>query len=243
MNAIYLSIDGKQVGPYTQDQLRQAINQGQVTRETPAWHEGLTEWIHVGGLINEQPGSAWVPPPLSQAPLLSKSSANSVTGQQMSITDGLFLGFRIAPYVLGILFFFMPFAKVTEKGSGRLVFAPSGIQLVTGTHLSDPANGIDREFPSDSSALLGLVCIIVALVLSFSPSKLGAIGSAIASMVALVTVAVSIQNLNGIFFPRHGIIIPLSMNVEMDGGVGAALVCLSMFIGTLYSSARAIKRK
>src|ERR1039458_7962275 len=79
MKAIYLSVDGKQTGPYTQDQLREAIEQGQVARETPAWHEGLTQWVDAAGLVMMPPPPAYTPPP--PPPVVAPVRSGNVVSQ------------------------------------------------------------------------------------------------------------------------------------------------------------------
>jgi len=35
-------------GPYDMDQLRQMVQQGTLTRDTPIWREGMTQWVAAG---------------------------------------------------------------------------------------------------------------------------------------------------------------------------------------------------
>jgi hypothetical protein len=50
---IFLNLDGQQQGPYTPEQLQAWLQSGQVAPETPAWHDGLTDWIAAGELVAE----------------------------------------------------------------------------------------------------------------------------------------------------------------------------------------------
>jgi len=76
MSDIYLAIDGKQVGPYEPTLLRQYLTDGQVAAETPAWHEGLSEWSTVAEVLKKFPATATVavPPPYIPPPPTPKPS-------------------------------------------------------------------------------------------------------------------------------------------------------------------------
>jgi len=50
MADIYLWIEGKQEGPYTEAQVREARTQGHISGDLPAWREGLSDWVQVDGL-------------------------------------------------------------------------------------------------------------------------------------------------------------------------------------------------
>jgi hypothetical protein len=40
---IYLLIQGEQQGPYTEEQVRQSLAEGQIPADLPAWREGLKD--------------------------------------------------------------------------------------------------------------------------------------------------------------------------------------------------------
>ena len=68
MNAIYLVIGGQSKGPYTLAQVRDSLARGEISRETPAWYEGLTEWTTLGPILDAAGGTtssagAMPPPP------------------------------------------------------------------------------------------------------------------------------------------------------------------------------------
>jgi uncharacterized RDD family membrane protein YckC len=48
---VYLYVNEQQVGPYTIDQLQQLFEAAQIPGETPAWYEGLTEWITLASVL------------------------------------------------------------------------------------------------------------------------------------------------------------------------------------------------
>ncbi len=46
----FVLVNGQQVGPLTPDQLRQAIAQGQIKRNTQIWTEGMADWTPAGNV-------------------------------------------------------------------------------------------------------------------------------------------------------------------------------------------------
>lgn len=55
MPDIYLLIDGKQEGPYTEEATRQSLAEGLIPSDLPAWREGLADWVNVGDLAGPPP--------------------------------------------------------------------------------------------------------------------------------------------------------------------------------------------
>ena len=82
MADIYLLIEGKQEGPYTEDQLRQSLANGQIPPDLPAWHEGLPgDWVSVSSIvdnISQSPKSEETPSAAPQA-VVTNSSQLSVS--------------------------------------------------------------------------------------------------------------------------------------------------------------------
>jgi len=62
---IYLFIDGKQVGPSTEDQLRQSLASGAISPSVLAWHNALSEWVPLGRLLGLPGSETPLPPPSS----------------------------------------------------------------------------------------------------------------------------------------------------------------------------------
>jgi ABC-2 type transport system ATP-binding protein len=72
MRNIYLQIEGKQVGPLPEDQIRQFLAEGKIQADALAWHEGLPEWVPFANLIGLSLGSP------SERSLHAASSENLV---------------------------------------------------------------------------------------------------------------------------------------------------------------------
>jgi hypothetical protein len=67
MSDIYLLIEGKQEGPYTEEQVRQSLAEGLIPSDLPAWHDGLQgEWVPISSIVEVDPQSLPLtnPPPL-----------------------------------------------------------------------------------------------------------------------------------------------------------------------------------
>ena len=70
MADIYLLIEGKQEGPYTEEQVRQSLAEGLIPPDLPAWHQGLPEdWAPISSIVESIPQPPSIPPP----PLLVSS--------------------------------------------------------------------------------------------------------------------------------------------------------------------------
>lgn len=60
----FVALGGKQAGPFTMDVLQQKIAAGEITRETPAWKNGMDQWTAAGQVPELAALFANVPPPL-----------------------------------------------------------------------------------------------------------------------------------------------------------------------------------
>jgi ABC-2 type transport system ATP-binding protein len=87
MRDIYLQVDGKQVGPLPEDQIRQFLAEGKIQADALAWHEGLPEWVPFANLIGLSLG------PPSERSLHAASSENlvRVEGVKKSFGDKIAL--------------------------------------------------------------------------------------------------------------------------------------------------------
>lgn len=60
----FAALGGQQTGPFTPDELRQRVRNGQVARETLVWKKGLAGWTPAGQVGDLQSIFGEVPPPL-----------------------------------------------------------------------------------------------------------------------------------------------------------------------------------
>jgi len=62
--AYFVAVNGQQQGPFNLDQLRAAIGNGQVTRDSLIWKNGMPSWVKAGDNPETSGLFGSVPPPL-----------------------------------------------------------------------------------------------------------------------------------------------------------------------------------
>lgn len=62
VHSYFVTIDGKQHGPYRAQQIRAKLGQGKLSEADFIWREGMPEWVPIAAIIAEFPGVT--PPPL-----------------------------------------------------------------------------------------------------------------------------------------------------------------------------------
>ena len=93
MRDIYLHIEGKQVGPLPEDQVRQSVARGEIKEDVLAWHKDLPGWVPLGniaGLPVDSPVTpslpAVLPDPLVQIEDVMKSFGPKVALKNVSFS-------------------------------------------------------------------------------------------------------------------------------------------------------------
>jgi len=76
MKDIFLAKNGQQQGPYSSEDIQQAISIGQISPSDLAWKEGMPDWVPVSTLIPTTV-SAMVHPVASSAPQQPVSGLNA----------------------------------------------------------------------------------------------------------------------------------------------------------------------
>ncbi len=79
MDAIYLVLNGQSTGPHTLAQVRELLAKGEISRDTPAWYEGLADWTTVGPVLDAA-GGAPVP---ASVPIAASVSAGEFTKDEL----------------------------------------------------------------------------------------------------------------------------------------------------------------
>jgi membrane protease subunit (stomatin/prohibitin family) len=59
----FIAVNGQQQGPFSMDQIKSGIANGQVNRETLVWKQGMANWAKAGEVAEIQPLFAMAPPP------------------------------------------------------------------------------------------------------------------------------------------------------------------------------------
>ena len=62
--AYFVGVNGKQAGPFDVPAIQAMVGQGQVSRDTLVWKQGMSSWSKAGEVMELQPLFASVPPPL-----------------------------------------------------------------------------------------------------------------------------------------------------------------------------------
>jgi CheY-like chemotaxis protein len=79
MADIYLLVEGKEEGPYAEDEIQQALAWGFIPSDIPAWKEGMADWVQVGKLIGlPKESKPWI-----EIHLSSKEPAGVDSGGQV----------------------------------------------------------------------------------------------------------------------------------------------------------------
>ena len=66
-STFYLAINGQQAGPYDMNTLKQMVSQGQFSRETLVWREGMSNWLAASQVAELNSVFGSVPPPIPGA--------------------------------------------------------------------------------------------------------------------------------------------------------------------------------
>ncbi|MEO0796071.1 MAG: DUF4339 domain-containing protein [Verrucomicrobiota bacterium] len=64
----YYADSGQQVGPFTAEQVKQFVETGRVSPETPVWKSGMAEWLAISAIPELAVVKVAAPPPTTTAP-------------------------------------------------------------------------------------------------------------------------------------------------------------------------------
>lgn len=110
---IWIGRDGERHGPYKEDDVRQWLRSGQVSRDDLAWHEGLADWQPLSVLFPDMavaPPSGANPYAAPSAPLLPRVTA-------AALEDHAGFWKRVAAYILDAIVLYIP-QMLIEKAFG-----------------------------------------------------------------------------------------------------------------------------
>jgi hypothetical protein len=98
---IYLGKNGEKRGPFSPEEVKAKLTNGQISTFDLAWHEGMTEWKPLGSLAGIAANGDTSPPPVmasalpQNSPLAAVSMVTGIVGLPLALVCGIF-GF-IAP--------------------------------------------------------------------------------------------------------------------------------------------------
>jgi uncharacterized RDD family membrane protein YckC len=99
---IWIGRDGERHGPYKEEDVRQWLRSGQVSRDDLAWYEGLADWQPLSVLFPDVVASAAQPSPVS-TPFSPLPQTNTAVLED-------YAGFwkRVAAYILDAIIMYIP---------------------------------------------------------------------------------------------------------------------------------------
>ena len=109
---VWIGRDGERHGPYQDQDVRQWLRSGQVSRDDLAWYEGLADWQPLSLLF---PDEVQNEPP----PALARSTAPGMLPQTTATTLEDYAGFwkRVAAYILDFIILYIP-SMLLQKAMG-----------------------------------------------------------------------------------------------------------------------------
>jgi hypothetical protein len=81
MSNIYIHKDGNQLGPFTEQQLKDEITQGHLSASDLAWKEGTPDWVPISSLLGG------TPPPVSPSAVTPSAMPIQQAGNTTYITN------------------------------------------------------------------------------------------------------------------------------------------------------------
>jgi hypothetical protein len=108
---IYLYQNEAQVGPYTEQQLRDMVTSGAIGQNEQAWHEGLGEWQPLNKIISFAPTRPAFPPPPKQL----KDNGRIVSRKPINDLRILFYTIALCLIVAGGYLYFWKNKPTTSK--------------------------------------------------------------------------------------------------------------------------------
>jgi uncharacterized RDD family membrane protein YckC len=109
---IWIGRNGERHGPYKEDDVRQWLRSGQLSREDLAWYEGLADWQPLSVLFPDAVASA---PPATAPVMASMPPAPTVSA---ALDD--YAGFwkRVAAYILDAIILYIPGMLIQKMMGG-----------------------------------------------------------------------------------------------------------------------------
>jgi len=107
---IWIGRDGERHGPYKEEDVREWLRSGQLSRDDLAWREGLADWQPLSALFPDVAASAPPPPPLGQRTLSAATTA--------MLED--YAGFwkRLVAYILDAILLYIPSVLIEKMFNG-----------------------------------------------------------------------------------------------------------------------------
>lgn len=113
---IWIGRDGERHGPYKEEDVRQWLRSGQVSRDDLGWYEGLADWQPLSVLFADEVPAT--PPPLAAA---TPSALPSTTAAALEDYAGFWK--RVAAYILDAIILYIPGTLIQNMLGGDVAEA------------------------------------------------------------------------------------------------------------------------
>ena len=114
---IWIGRDGERHGPYKEDDVRQWLRSGQVSRDDLGWYEGLADWQPLSVLFADE--VPVMPPPFAAA--TTPSALPSTTTVALEDYAGFWK--RVAAYILDAIILYIPGTLIQKMMGGDVAEA------------------------------------------------------------------------------------------------------------------------
>lgn len=126
---VWIGRDGERHGPYKEDDIRQWLRSGQVSRTDLAWYEGLADWQPLAVLFPEETPA--IPPAFAAA--ATPSALPSTTTAALEDYAGFWK--RVAAYILDAIILYIPSLVIS-----KMMGAEAAEAVMRQAQLSAPAD-------------------------------------------------------------------------------------------------------
>ncbi len=109
---IWIGRNGERHGPYKEDDVRQWLRSGQLSREDLAWYEGLADWQPLSVLFPDAVASA----PPSIAPVMASAPPAPTISAALDDYAGFWK--RVAAYILDAIILYIPGMLIQKMMGG-----------------------------------------------------------------------------------------------------------------------------
>ena len=139
---------------------------------------------------------------------------------------------RIAPYAIGIFCLILPFIQISCSGEKMMSF--TGVQLVTGSEMSNPLTEETEKIPPNGYAVVALIALVAGIAFCFSVARPQSMVAGICGIVSLVAMLLLKTKMDAEIMKEAS-----GFPVSVDYKVGFWALCIASITGALLAFMRA----
>ena len=232
MMEIWIGRDGERHGPYPEDDVRQWLQSGRLSRDDLAWYEGLADWQPLSVLFPDAAGSA----PAPAVPPLPRTTTTALED---------YAGFwkRVAAYILDAIVLYFPSLLIQKMTGGTA--AAAALQKAQLASPGDPHAMLAAFSQYYTTMMPAMLTIAFLTWMYFAVSE----SSAWQATIGKLALGIRVTDLDGarISFPRALGRYPAKYLSAVIFGIGFLMVAWTrrkqglhdMIAGTLVLNGRA----